>query len=79
MTGDEMRRLADERRALLASKGINVRIRSVARAERTALEEAILARQGWVGRAADLNCSDEEVEEALAMIKALTERIESLA
>ena len=79
MTGDEMRRLADERRALLASKGINVRIRSVARAERTALEEAILARQGWIGRAADIYCSEEEVNEALKMIETLSERIESLA
>lgn len=79
MTGDEMRRLADERRALLASKGINVRIRSVARAERTALEEAILARQGWVGRAADLNCTEAEVQDALQMVERLNERIESLS
>ena len=80
MTGDEMRQMAEERRKLLAAQGINVNIRPRwQRHERSVLETAILARQGWIGRAADLNCSDDEVEEALAMIKALTERIESLA
>jgi len=75
MDHDDMKAAAEERRKLLASRGINVRIRAGVRAERTPLEEALLARSGWIGRAADLNRSPEEVDEALEMVDKLTERI----
>jgi hypothetical protein len=78
MTSDELKALAEERRAALAQRGFKVRIRTTPREERTLLESLTLSRQGWIGRAADVNRSTEEVEEALSQIDALTKRIEEL-
>lgn len=78
MTSDELKALAEERRAALAARGFKVRIRTLPREERTLVEQLTLSRQGWIGRAADINRSPEEVEEALAQVDALTKRIEEL-
>jgi hypothetical protein len=78
MTSDELKALAEERRAALAARGFKVRIRTTPREERTLVEQLTLSRQGWIGRAADVNRSAEEVEEALAHVDALTKRIEEL-
>ena len=78
MTSDELKALAEERRAALAARGFKVRIRTLPREKRTLVEQLTLSRQGWIGRAADLNRSAEEVEEALSQVDALTKRIEEL-
>jgi hypothetical protein len=78
MTSEEMKARAEQRRAALAQRGFKVRIRTTPREERTLLESLTLTRQGWIGRAADVNRSDEEIEEALAEVDALTKRIEEL-
>ena len=77
MTGPEMKAAAEERRALLASRGINVKIRSAGRAERTRLEQLQMKLQGWIGRSADLKLSPAELQEALAQIERLQEQIEA--
>jgi hypothetical protein len=78
MTADEMKARADERRAILAARGIQVKIRATPRQERTLLETLTLERGGWIGLAADLNRSEAEVEAALARIAVLDERIAAL-
>ena len=78
MTADEMRQKAEERRGLLAAKGIMVKIRATPRQERTLLETLTLERGGWIGLAADINRTDAEVEAALARIEVLDERIAAL-
>ncbi len=78
MTADEMKARAEERRALLATHGISVKIRSTPRGERTMLETLTLERGGWIGLAADINRTEAEVEASLARIAVLDERIEAL-
>lgn len=78
MTAEEMRQKAEERRGLLAARGIQVKIRATPRQERTRLESLILERGGWIGLAADLNRSEAEVEAALARIAVLDEQIAAL-
>jgi hypothetical protein len=78
MTAEEMRKAAEERRALLAARGIQVKIRATPRQERTLLETLTLERGGWIGLAADLNRSEAEVEAALARIAVLDEQIAAL-
>jgi len=77
MTGPEMKAAAEERRQLLAAKGIRVKIRSVGRAQRTRLEDLQMKLQGWIGRSADLKLNPEELQEALAQIERLQEQIEA--
>lgn len=78
MTAEEMRQKAEERRGLLATRGIQVKIRSTPRQERTRLESLTLEKGGWIGLAADLNRSEAEVEAALARISVLDEQIKAL-
>jgi hypothetical protein len=78
MTAEEMKARAEERRELLAQRGIMVKIRSTPRQERTILETLTLERGGWIGLAADINRSEAEVEAALARIAVLDEQIKAL-
>jgi len=77
MTGPEMKAAAEERRQLLASRGINVKIRSAGRANRSRLEQLQLQKSGWIGRSADLKLTKEELEHALAQISRLDAEIEA--
>jgi uncharacterized protein YidB (DUF937 family) len=77
MTGEQMKKAAEERRELLASRGINVKIRSVGRAQRTRLEDLQMKLQGWIGRSADLKISPEQLKEAIGQIERLQAEIEA--
>lgn len=72
-----MKKAAEERRELLASRGINVKIRSVGRAQRTRLEDLQMKLQGWIGRSADLKISPEQLKEAIGQIERLQAEIEA--
>jgi hypothetical protein len=77
MTGEQMKAAAEERRELLAARGVKVKIRSVGRAQRTRLENLQMKLQGWIGRSADLKLSPAELQEALAQIERLQAEIEA--
>jgi hypothetical protein len=77
MTGPEMLAAAEERRQLLAARGINVKIRSAGRAQRSRLEQLQLQKSGWIGRSADLKLNKEELEHALAQIERLDGQIKA--
>jgi hypothetical protein len=77
MTGEQMKAAAEERRELLASRGINVKIRSAGRAQRSRLEQLQLQRSGWIGRSADLKLNNKELEHALAQIERLDGQIKA--
>jgi hypothetical protein len=77
MTGPEMKTAAEERRQLLASRGINVKIRSAGRATRSRLEQLRSSRAGWIGRSADLKLTKDELAHALAQIERLEMEIKA--